>query len=102
VRVVRDAVTSLGRGYAYVCFEKREGAKAAAELEGVKIGGRLVRIERCKKPAKEGEEKPSATKKARVAPPKVKKGAAKKVGTKKGPPQPKMPQRQRKKLNKAK
>jgi RNA recognition motif-containing protein len=101
--VVRDAVTSLGRGYAYVCFEKREGAKAAAELEGVKVGGRLVRIERCKKPAKEGEEKPSAVKKARVAPPKPKKGASKKGSAgKKGPPQPKMPQRQRKKLNKAK
>lgn len=55
VRLVRDKVTSLGRGYAYVCFEKREGAKAAAELTNVKVGGRVLRIERCKKPSEGGE-----------------------------------------------
>jgi nucleolar protein 12 len=48
VRVVRDKATSLGRGYAYVCFVKREGAKLAAEKSKVEVGGRAVRIERCK------------------------------------------------------
>ncbi len=103
VRVVRDSVTSLGRGYAYVCFEKREGAKAAAELTNVKVAGRTVRIERCKKPgAEKKDENPSATKKARTAPMSKKKSAG--PGKKKGAPQAKkqekMPQRQRKKLNK--
>ena len=55
VRLVRDKVTSLGRGYAYVCFERREGAKAAAAMENVKVGNRVVRIERCKKPGSEKE-----------------------------------------------
>jgi RNA recognition motif-containing protein len=50
VRLVRDKVTSLGRGYAYVCFEKRESAQIVSKLENVKVGERVVRIERCMKP----------------------------------------------------
>lgn len=50
VRVVRDKTTGLGRGYAYVCFERKVFAQEAAELSNVKVRERIVRIERCKKP----------------------------------------------------
>ncbi len=105
VRIVRDKTTSLGRGYAYVCFVKREGAKLAAAKTDVEVGGRVLRIERCKKPGSKAEEGASdrPKKKTKSAPP----PPSKKKGAPRGPPppppaqKPKLPQRQQKKLNKS-
>jgi len=59
VRVIRDEASGMGKGFGYVSFSSAESVKRALLLhEVVRIGSRLVRVEKCVA----GEQKESATK----------------------------------------
>lgn len=49
VRIIRDKVTGLGKGFGYVCFNESIAVIAAVRKNGsIKVKDRLVRIFRCK------------------------------------------------------
>ncbi|KAI9294478.1 hypothetical protein K502DRAFT_365823 [Neoconidiobolus thromboides FSU 785] len=53
VRVVRDPVTNLGKGFAYILFEDPTSVPLAIKLNATQIEGRKLRISRIKKQDKE-------------------------------------------------
>ena len=46
VRVVRDAKTNIGKGFAFVLFRTKAAARAALALDGTKVAGRPMRVSR--------------------------------------------------------
>lgn len=50
VRVIRDRKSGLGKGFGYVTFDSRTSLPLALQLNGTDLGGRAVRVQRCKKP----------------------------------------------------
>jgi nucleolar protein 12 len=54
VRVVRDPVTNMGRGIAFVLFTTKSAARAALALDGRELVGRPMRVTRVSKTAAEG------------------------------------------------
>ncbi|KAI3658423.1 hypothetical protein MP638_007525 [Amoeboaphelidium occidentale] len=47
IRLVRDAATSVGKGFGYVLFEDRASATLALQLNGSECGNRKIRVTRC-------------------------------------------------------
>jgi nucleolar protein 12 len=48
VRLIRDRLTGIGKGFAYVQFRERSSVPLALELDGsMKCAGRLLRIQKC-------------------------------------------------------
>lgn len=47
VRLVRDRVTNVGKGFGYVTFSTRDAADLATKLAGTTLQGRPVRVARC-------------------------------------------------------
>ncbi|KAI0225127.1 RNA-binding protein 34, partial [Massospora cicadina] len=47
VRVVRDKVSSLGKGFGYVLFESPSSVQLALNLMGSTLAGREIRVSRC-------------------------------------------------------
>ncbi|KIY92669.1 hypothetical protein MNEG_15295 [Monoraphidium neglectum] len=46
VRVVRDAKTNIGKGFAFVLFKTKAAARAALALDGTKVAKRTIRVTR--------------------------------------------------------
>lgn len=46
VRVVRDAETNLGKGFAFVLFSTTQGARMAVARDGAELRGRPIRVSR--------------------------------------------------------
>ncbi|XP_054710577.1 RNA-binding protein 34-like isoform X2 [Uloborus diversus] len=44
VRIIRDCVTGVGKGFGYVSFSSTQAKENALSLEGVQISGRTIRI----------------------------------------------------------
>ena len=42
VKIIMDRETGRSRGFAFVTFDRREGAEAATELNGQDLGGRRL------------------------------------------------------------
>lgn len=57
VRVIRDPVSRVGRGIAYVAFQDRATVPLALTLDGTKCGDRDMRINKCAKPGYKAQQK---------------------------------------------
>lgn len=57
VRVVRDGLTGVGKGYAYVNFESIDSVELAMQMTDVKIGKREIRIKRASASAIENKKR---------------------------------------------
>lgn len=56
VRVIRDAATSLGKGFGYVCFDSSASVSLALQLDArAEVDGRPLRVSRCETGAKMGK-----------------------------------------------
>eukprot|EP00158_Paraphelidium_tribonemae_P002574 Partr_v1_DN25486_c0_g1_i2_m53782 putative RNA binding motif protein 34 len=47
VRIIRDAKTNVGKGFGYVEFTERAAIPLAKKINGMKIGGRIARVQKC-------------------------------------------------------
>ncbi|XP_025105447.1 RNA-binding protein 34-like [Pomacea canaliculata] len=47
VRIIRDRKTNLGKGFCYVLFKSKDSVSLAMKLQGLKLEGRELRIQRC-------------------------------------------------------
>ncbi len=63
VRIVRDSVTNLGKGFAYVEFKERACVPLALKLNESVINGRPIRVQKYEDPAKVQQKKASANSK---------------------------------------
>lgn len=57
VRVVRDGLTGIGKGYGYVNFESPDAVELAMQMGEVTIGKRELRVKRCTTDTKKKSEK---------------------------------------------
>ena len=56
VRIIRDQVTNVGKGFAYVGFKERSSAAVAITMEDKECMGRKIRLSRCsRKERKHGQ-----------------------------------------------
>ncbi|KAJ2778403.1 Nucleolar protein 12 [Coemansia javaensis] len=69
VRIVRDAKTNLGKGFAYVQFAERATVALALKLDGTEVAGRKLRVKRATENAlaQKKKERDDAAKPATVA-----------------------------------
>ncbi|XP_037073000.1 RNA-binding protein 34-like [Pollicipes pollicipes] len=52
VRVIRDSLSSVGKGFGYVNFGDEQAAHRALKLNGSEMGGRHIRVQKCHATAK--------------------------------------------------
>lgn len=66
VRIIRDRISGLGKGFGYVCFAERSSVELAIQLNGSDISGRPVRISKCAKPGYQQAKKAFIQKKEKL------------------------------------